>query len=69
MTEDLNHIQCDWPECHRIISWKMAQVTMNRYKRILCVEHQIAHVKFTYENMPKLRDMALKNIKERFGIV
>jgi len=63
-----DNMKCDWPECKSNVSWAMYKVTQNRYKRTLCIEHQIAHVEMAYEKMPKLRDHILDEIKGRFRI-
>jgi hypothetical protein len=48
--------------CTKEVSWKIAQASMNRFRKCLCIEHQIEEIKKTY---PKaLAEMSIKQLEK-----
>jgi len=56
---NLNTMSCTG--CHKTISWKMAQVTINRYHKVLCIDCQKVEIMATYP--PKLAEYTIRNLE------
>ena len=48
--------------CNKELTWKMAQASMNRFRKCLCIEGQIEEIKKTYP--PKLAEMSIKQLEK-----
>lgn len=56
----MNRTNCD--VCKKDMSWKMAQVTINRFQKALCIDCQIEHIKKTYP--AKLAEYTIHNLMQ-----
>lgn len=57
--------KCDM--CGKDISWKMAEITQNRFKKNLCIIDQVDEITKTYP--PKLAKFTIDNLKKQFPFI
>lgn len=47
--------------CHKEIRWNMASVSMNRFRKYLCIDGQIEEIKKTYP--PELAKLSIQRLQ------